>query len=221
MAIRITSYIIGMVIMAFGVALVIKVDIGVAPGSVIPYSVSKLTPLSVGMCSALFHIFCLLSQIAVTRRITFKLILQFPLAYVFGYMLDLFLALLSFELPGMVYRVLFCIAGLFIFSFGIRAVVGADILLAPPDGLARAIGNKLGWPMSKAKLAFDIAVTVIALLLTLALAGNAFLAVNIGTLICAAGTGPIIGLFTKLFPFLDMNKSEEKQNQNQKTQSVD
>ena len=201
---RIPLYIAGLVVMAFGIAMAIKADIGVAPGSVIAYSVSLLTPLTVGMCSSLFHIFCVLLQALIKRRFSPLLLLQFPLAYAFGFMLDSFLRLMDFGLPGMLQRYLLLIAGLFIFSLGIRAVVGADIILAPPDGLARALGDLMGAPISRGKLLFDILVTVIGLVLTLIFTGNAFLAVNWGTVICAAGTGPIIGLFTKLFPSLDI-----------------
>ena len=204
MAKRIPLYIAGLIVMAFGIAMAIKADIGVAPGSVIAYSVSLLTPLSVGMCSSLFHILCVILQMVIKRHFSPKLLLQFPLAYAFGFMLDSFLRLMDFTIPGLLYRYIILVAGLFVFSLGIRAVVGADIILAPPDGLARALGALIGAPISKGKLLFDILVTIIGLVLTLIFAGNAFLAVNWGTVICAAGTGPIIGLFTKLFPSLDI-----------------
>lgn len=205
---RVPLYFLGMIVMAFGIAIVIRVDIGVAPGSIIPYSISLLTPLTVGICSALFQVFCMLMQIILTRRISPALILQLPLAYVFGFLLDSFLWLLDFEIVSMLYRILLTVAGLFIFSFGIRAIVGANIIIMPTDGLAQAMGKKLGWPMSRGKLAFDIIVTIVGIILMYVFSDNAFAAVNIGTIICAAGTGPIIGLFTKLFPALDIVDKE-------------
>ena len=207
LAIRLALFAMGLVVMAFGIAIVIKVDIGVAPGSAIPYSISKLVPLTVGMCSSVFHVFCVLMQLIIARRPSLKLFLQFPIAYVFGFLLDFFLGFMVFELPGLPQRVLLLLAGLPVFSFGIRAVVGADVLIVPTDGLARAMGEKFGWAMSKAKLIFDIIVTAAGVALMLIFTGNAFLTVNIGTIICAAGTGPFIGLFTKLFPALDKKNS--------------
>jgi uncharacterized membrane protein YczE len=62
--------------------------------------------------------------------------------------------------------------------------------------------------MSKAKLVFDIIVTIVSALLTLIATGNAFLAVGVGTVICAIGTGPAIGFFTKVFPFFDFVETE-------------
>ena len=201
---RIIIYAVGVLVMAFGIAMAIKANIGVAPGSVLPYATSRLTPLSVGMCTTIFHIFFMLLQIAITRKPSLRLLFQLPMAFVFGFLIDIFLELLSLTIPGMAYSILLMIAALIVFSAGIRAIVGANILLMPPDAFAKAAGDIFGWPMSKAKLIFDIAVTLVAALLTLIIAGDAFLAIGIGTVICALGTGPAIKLFTKLMPFLDV-----------------
>jgi len=200
---RIIFYIVGLVVMAFGIAMTLRAGIGVAPGGTIPYSVFLISPLSVGLCTTFFQIFCVLAQLAITRRLTLKLSLQFPLAYVFGFLIDLFYEFWDISFTGIFYSILFLLAGMIVFSLGIRIVVGTNILLTPPDGLAQTMGNVFGWPMSKAKLLFDIIATVTAAVLTLILAGNAFLAVGIGTVICAIGTGPAIGFYTKLFPFFD------------------
>lgn len=204
MAKRVPQYIAGLIVLAFGISLVIKADVGVAPGSVIAYAVSLLTPLSVGMSSSLFHIFCVLLQAVIKRHFSPKLLLQFPLAYAFGMLLDLFLRFMNFGFPGIMYRIITLIAGTIIIGFGIRTVVGADIILAPPDALARTLGDLMRVPMSRGKLVFDIIATAVGLLLTLIFAGNAFLAANWGTVICAVATGPIIGLFTRLIPALDI-----------------
>ena len=206
---RIVSYLFGLVVMAFGISMAIRADIGVAPGSTIPYAVSKLSPLTIGQCSSLFHIFCMLAQLAITRKPSLKLVFQFPLAYAFGLLIDAFYLLLDVSLAGIPVRVMFLLAGLVVFSLGIRVIVGADVLLAPPDGLAQALGNIFGWPMSKSKLAFDIVVTVLTAILTLITLGDLFVVVSAGTVICAIGTGPLIGLYTKLFPFFDIARRIE------------
>jgi len=210
MAVRIAYYILGTVIMAFGVTMAVRADIGVAPGSTVSYAMSKLTRLTLGQSSAVVQITCVLLQLIMTRRLTLKLLLQFPLAYVFGIIIDGFYMLLDIPLPGLVYRVIFLLGGLVIFSLGIRILVGTDILLAPTDGLALALGNLFGWPMSKGKLAFDIIITLGTAIVTLLVAGDFFMVVGVGTVICAIGTGPIIGFFTKLFPFFDASEISRK-----------
>jgi uncharacterized membrane protein YczE len=64
--------------------------------------------------------------------------------------------------------------------------------------------------MARSKLVFDITVTALTALLTLFVVGDALLVIGIGTVICALGTGPMIGLYTKLFPFFDLSEKAEK-----------
>jgi len=200
---RVLFYTLGLVVMAFGIAMSIRAEIGVAPGGAIAVAAYMYVPLTVGQCSALFNAFCVLMQIIITRKATIRHALQLPLAYVFGLILDFFYNMMDFSHPSYIYYLMQLILGMLIFSLGIRAIVGAKLILAPPDGLAMTIGNIFGWPMSKAKLAFDIAATAIAALITLILSATPFLVVGVGTLICAVFTGPLIGLYTKLLPFLD------------------
>ena len=204
---RVICYSLGLVVMAFGIAMSIRAEIGVAPGGAIAVAVYMYVPLTVGQCSALFNAFCVLMQIIITRKPTIRHALQLPLAYVFGLILDFFYNMMDFTHPSYIYYLIQLILGMLIFSLGIRAIVGANLVLAPPDGLAFTIGKIFSWPMSKSKLAFDIAATAIAVLITSVLSANPFLVVGVGTLICAVFTGPLIGLYTKLLPFLDTEKN--------------
>ena len=206
---RIVCYAIGLITMAFGIAMSIRADIGVAPGGAIPVAVYMFVPFTVGQCSAMFHIFCVISQVIITRKPKLTHLLQLPLAYIFGMMLDFFYDRFNLPLYTFWHALFFLTFGMLIFSLGIRIVVGAEIILAPPDGLAQTVGNVFGWPMSKAKLVFDIVATVIAVIISLILGSNAFLVVGIGTAICAIFTGPLIGLYTKLLPFFDTKKEAE------------
>lgn len=201
---KLAVYAFGALAMTFGVALSIRAEIGVAPGSVVSYAVSRLTPLSVGICSSLFHVFCIGVQLLLTRRLTAMLVIQLPLAFVFGQLIDFFLWLLPVFSRGLAFDIMLLCAGLVIFSLGIRAIAGANLLLMPADNLARTAGEKLGWALPKAKLAFDIVITATGALLMLIFSGDVLSVIGIGTLICVAGTGPLIGLFTRLMPFLDV-----------------
>ena len=200
---RFIFYLLGTVALALGIAMAVRADIGVAPASTIAHALSKLTPLTIGRSTSLYYVLCMLLQIIIAHRITLKIILQLPVAYLFGLLIDFFYELLSFPLPGILYRGLLLLASLVISSLGIRIMVGANILLAPSDGVAQAIGTAFGWPMSKAKLVFDIAITAFTAILTLIAVGDVFFVVSVGTVIFAIGSGPLIGFFTKVFPFFD------------------
>jgi uncharacterized membrane protein YczE len=202
---RLLFHSLGILIMTFGIALTTKGGIGIAALSTITFAGSLLTPISFGMWSSLFHAFCFLSQIVLSRRFIPTSLFQIPMVYIFGWLLDFFTTLLVIPPPSFAVGCLFVAGGTLIFSFGLRIILGADIALTPPDALARAIGEKVGWAMPKAKLAFDITIVTISATLTLVFLGSAFIVVGAGTIISTLMTGPSIGLFTKLLSFFNFS----------------
>ena len=201
---RIAFYTLGLLIMTFGIALTAKADIGVASASTIAFAGASLTPLSFGQCSSLFHAFCFLSQIILARRVTFMIFFQIPLVYVFGLLLDIFSAILSIRPTSLILSCALVLVGTLIFSLGIRIILGSKLVLPPPDALVRTIGEKVGWPISKSKLIFDIVVVSTSATLTGVFLGKPFVAVGIGTIITMLLTGPLMGFYQKALPFFDL-----------------
>jgi len=201
---RILFYIGGLLVMTFGIALSSKAGIGVAPVSTISYAGSRLTPLSFGMCSSVFHAICFLAQLAIQRRLTVLTVLQIPAVYVFGLLIDMFSSILRISPPGLLVGIPLMAFSALVFSLGIRIIIGSDLILPPPDSLVRVIAAKADWPMSKSKLIFDIVVVSSSAVLTLIILGSLFVAVGIGTVLCVVMTGPAIGFFQKYMPFFDV-----------------
>ena len=73
---------IGLAIMAFGVAFSIKANLGTSPISSVPYAVSLFSPLTVGMATIVMHCVFILLQIMILRK-KFQLIqlAQLPVAF--------------------------------------------------------------------------------------------------------------------------------------------
>ncbi|MDR0468618.1 MAG: DUF6198 family protein [Peptococcaceae bacterium] len=207
---RMLFHILGLLVMTFGIAVSTKGGVGVASVSTISFAGSKLTPLTFGMCSSLFQAVCFLSQIAITRRFTAWSLLQIPMVYIFGALLDFFSSLLRFMATNVVFGCLLVIIGTLIFSLGLRIILGADFALPPTDGLVKTISDKVGWPISKSKLIFDITVVSTSAVLTTVFLGNPFVAVGVGTVITMVLTGPIIGFYYKIFPFFDVAKDSSE-----------
>ena len=203
--VRIPVYILGLLLMTFGIALSSRAGIGVAPISTIAFAGSQLTPLTFGMCSSAFHGLCFAAQLILTRKLTVITLLQIPAVYVFGLLIDLFVSLLQFPAPPLILAVPLMVVSILIFSLGIRIIIGSDLVLPPPDSLVVLIGEIAGWPMSKAKLIFDVAVVSLSASLTLIVLGDALLAIGIGTIICVLMTGPSIGFYQKILPIFNIS----------------
>ena len=58
----------GLVVMAYGVSMSIKAGLGTSPISSLPYTVSQLTPLTVGTATIAMHCVLILLQILLLRR---------------------------------------------------------------------------------------------------------------------------------------------------------
>ena len=91
------QYIIGLLILALGAVLLKKAALGMTPILSIPAAVSAVTPLSLGTTTMLFHVVCWLGILALQRKINVKTVLIFPLAVVFGWIVDGYMLLLDFE----------------------------------------------------------------------------------------------------------------------------
>jgi uncharacterized membrane protein YczE len=199
---RLPLYLLGLLVMAFGIILTTKADLGTTPVSAFPYALSKVTPLSFGLQATLSHILFIVVQIVILRKVTLQIILQFPLAYVFGLLLDVFGLLLPITEPGLALSLLLMAAGIPLMALGITLIVIADLMLPPPDAMFRTISSHFGWKLSKVKVLGDIALVAIAAVVSLILAHDVFLAIGLGTVLCMLLTGRFIGLFLKVFSFL-------------------
>lgn len=90
------------------------------------------------------------------------------------------------------------IIGAVILAVGVTLEVIADIIYIPGEGAVRAISKKFGFEFGKAKIIFDVAQCVIAIIL-----GIIFLhrieGIREGTVITALMVGPLVSVFYKPF----------------------
>ena len=229
---RIPQYIIGLLVFSFGVVTISQADVGISPVSTIPFALSKLTTLSFGTWTWIFHFFCVACQIVMLKKLTLKTILQFPLAFVFGKFIDQYKWLYEHVIYTakintlfLQYRYLICIAGILISAIGIVIVVSADLMLAPPDAFMRAFAARFKKTLSKVKIGFDVTWVVICIIICVIffLVGgkSGFIpllqsifaltvvqgftgTVGVGTLLSAWLNGTFVGIFGKWFPKLKM-----------------
>ena len=84
--VRISAYVIGLLIMTLGVAISVKSNLGVSPVSSIPYTMTCVIGLEMGKATILFHGILVLFQILLLRRaFQAKNLLQIFAGILFGY----------------------------------------------------------------------------------------------------------------------------------------
>ncbi|GAA4475540.1 YitT family protein [Enteractinococcus fodinae] len=98
---RLTIFLLGVFLIAIGVALSVRADLGTAPIASLPAVLSFITPVSVGTYVMTLNVIFVVLQVLILRRKfpTFQLI-QLPLAVAFGLFVDLAMYLTAWLEPA-------------------------------------------------------------------------------------------------------------------------
>lgn len=201
LAIRIAFYLVGFLVMTFGIALSVKSDLGVSPVTSIPYTITCIAGLDLGLSTIVFHVALVILQIALLRRaFQVKNLLQVPVGVLFGAFTTFSVSVLAFiPTPTDVWAqiVMMLVSTVFV-AFGIFLYVPADFIPLAGEGAMLAIAQLSKKKFSTVKLAFDISMMVVSLIACL-LVLHSLGSVGVGTVIAAVLVGSELKVLTKLF----------------------
>lgn len=189
----------GLILVALGVGLSIKSNLGIAPPSCPPTILNlQFTAISIGTFTWMMHLLFILSQAVILRkRFKLKYLMQIPAAFVFGYLCDAAIWLFqSIDAPATNYtvQILLSLAAVVVTAVGIKLeVMGRSWILAG-DMLTAILADETKKPFGTVKVIFDVAMVAITALLAWVffglLTGNgSTVVIREGTLILAILTG--------------------------------
>ena len=208
------AYILGIVILALGTALMEKAGFGmsmvVSPAYILHVKLSEFLPFfSFGMAEYTFQAFLLLLLTAVTRKFRMMYLFSFVTAVIYGFTLDGVMLLCS-ALPAgwLVWRIVWYILGMVICSMGVALLFHTYIAPEAYELFVKVIAVNHGWEISRVKTVYDCVSCGISVILSFVFFGfGTFVGVNWGTVVCALINGSIIGactaLLKKYFSFAD------------------
>ena len=186
---------IGLSIMAFGVAFSIKASLGTSPISSVPYVVSLFTPLTVGTATITMHGVFILLQILILRKNYHPIqLMQLPVAFFFGYLTDFGVwAVQGITCNTYWQQWIVCLIGILLVAVGVSFEVKAGVVVLAGEGVVLAICKVL--PKVKfgyMKVGFDVTLVVIACVLSIVFTGR-LQGVREGTVAAAL----LVGLIAK------------------------
>ena len=186
---------IGLAIMAFGVAFSIKASLGTSPISSVPYVVSLFTPLTVGTATITMHCVFILLQILILRKDYHPIqLMQLAVAFFFGYLTDFGVwAVQGITCNTYWQQWIVCIIGILLVAVGVSFEVKAGVVVLAGEGVVLAICRVL--PKVKfgyMKVGFDVTLVVIACILSIVFTGR-LQGVREGTVAAAL----LVGLIAK------------------------
>ena len=192
------AYVVGLVVLALGTALMEKADFGmsmvVAPAYLIHLKVSQFLPyFSFGMSEYVFQAFLLIVLSLITGKVRKGYLLSFATAFVYGIILDALMGIVAwFPFAGLFLQIALYIAGLFLCAIGVALLFHTYF---PPEAyelFVKELSRKFHMAIGKVKTIYDCCSCILGVVLSLCFFG-AFVGVRWGTIVCALINGWLIG----------------------------
>lgn len=199
---RILVYVVGMFILALGLTLNTKANLGVSPIISVPYSISQITGLNFGDLTFVVYAMFVVVQIIIHIRLKNHKriasdILQLPLSLIFTRLLNIF----TVHIPtSQNLGIRFIILTFAIICTGIGAAMSLSMQIVPNpgDGIVQALAERFDKSVGITKNWFDCLNLSITLCISLFIA-HQIVGVGIGTVIAVEGVGRVIALFNHIF----------------------
>lgn len=155
MAKRLGLYFLGILILGFGIVLNTKTGLGVAAINSVPFGISEMTNLSLGMATTILYIIFVGVQLLIYQKLDFKVLLQIPFSYFMGYVLDFYNNLLNFTVTSLPVALVLLAIAILATALGAYVVVTLDLIPNPADGMVKALSQVIDKEFGKTKLLFD------------------------------------------------------------------
>ena len=201
MYLRIIYYFIGVFLLALSIGLSLKANLGITPVSSVPYTLTVVWAVEIGIATVIFHIVLVLIQLAILRKkFGWRNILQLPIGVIFGYFTSLSFYLVTF-LPNSTniwMSLAYLVLSIIVIAIGEIFYLVPDLIPIASSGVVQVVAATLKKPFSHVKICFDVIMVGGSAIVCLATIGSLG-SVGIGTVICAVFVGTTIKIIIKLF----------------------
>lgn len=196
---RYLVFCISLLVIALGISIITRSDLGTSPITSVPYVASLNTPVSLGTYFFLFTIVLICIQLLMLGKEgisgrKMELIMQFPVAFVLSVFTDLAMWLTAGLNPGLYYmKIISLVIGCIILAAGICLEVIANVTMISAEYTIQFATMRLKKDFGTIKVGFDVSLVLIAILCSLIMSGR-IEGVREGTVITALITGPFVRL---------------------------
>ena len=162
----------GLVVVALGVGLSIKSNLGIAPLSCVPTVLNlKFTAVSIGTFTWIFNLlFIVIQAFILGKEFKWTHVMQVLPILIFGYLVDGAVWLFdAIDAPATNYwiQLLLCIVAVFLTAVGIRLEVVGKGWILPADSTLHIISQRRNVSFAIVKVIMDVALVAITVVLAL------------------------------------------------------
>ncbi|MDR2006413.1 MAG: DUF6198 family protein [Acidaminococcales bacterium] len=203
---RILIYSAGLFCLAFGVAFGVNAGLGIPPVNSIPYVLSLVTKIEMGICVLfIFSSWVFIQYIILRKNFKWIDLTQVVFSSLFGYFVYFARSALGdFEIPTYAGKLAMVAISIVLYAVGVAMYVNTKLVNMPMEGLVVAITSVLpGKSFHQVKIVVDCTVVFIAAMLSLTAMGVVY-GVREGTVLCALLVGPLMRPVQKVLnPVID------------------
>lgn len=196
---RIFFYVLGLLVLAFGITLNTKTNLGVSPIISVAYSVSTILDANFGNVTLIWYImFVFIEMVCHIYTKKYSIlpadILQIPLSIVFTRFMNVFAEIIP-DMNGSVFiRILFLMAAIVFTGAGIGFTLNVRLIPNPGDGIVQVIADCSKKKVGTVKNCFDTGCAIITVIISIIFAGK-IIGIGIGTILAVIGVGRVVAVF--------------------------
>lgn len=187
--------------MTLGIAFSIKSNLGVSPVSTIPYTMTVVWGIEIGMATIIFHCLLVFLQILLLRK-SFEIrnLMQVPVGIIFGYFTSFSMYLMSFipNSNNLVISLIYMSISIIAIAFGIFMYLPPNLIPLAGEGAMQAVSIVTNKPFPKVKVCFDSMMVILSLITCLIMI-HSLGSVGLGTVISAVLVGTTLKYIIKIF----------------------
>lgn len=196
---RVFFYITGLLVLALGIVLNTKTNMGVSPLISVAFCVSGLLDANVGDMTLIWYIVFVAVEIGCHIHLKrYKAILtdflQIPLSIVFTRFMNLFSDVIPDMTGSVAIRGIFLLVAIILTGVGIGLTLNARLIPNPGDGIVQAISDCCGKKVSTVKNILDASCVVITIIICMIFAGR-LIGIGVGTILAVIFVGRVVAVF--------------------------
>ena len=204
---RVLFYLIGQIILAVGLTLSTKVNLGVSPILSIAYCASVITGRAIGDTSLIVYIICIIAEIILharqdmqpeqRKKVFIMDLLQLPLSLVFTRVMNLFARFIPTPSGTLFLRIPLLILAIVCVGVGAAMTLDMRLIANPADGIVQVISDVSGLKLGLTKNIVDISCVILTAIASFILV-HRIIGIHVGTLLAMFGTGRVIAVFNRI-----------------------
>lgn len=186
-------YLIGLNIMSIGIVLSTRTHLGVAAISSVAYSYSIFFNISFGLSNVILYVVFILIQILLMKSLSYKIIMQIPMAVLAGIFIDIYDNLIALLNYNFLINFILLLTSNILTGIGVYFMTKSDLVLDPGNGIVNTLCIFFKKPFSYLRIRFDISLVIFTAISGLILVQE-IIGIGLGTVISAYLIGKSVGV---------------------------